>query len=63
MPLHSLPLFHRLSGKRVVVMCRRGNDSQAAAKLLMQAGAQNVWDLKGGLHEWARTCAADMPVL
>ena len=51
----------RSADSRVVVVCRKGNDSQVAADLLTRAGAANVYDLAGGLHAWARTC--DMPAL
>ena len=40
---------------QVVVVCRRGNDSQIATHKLLGAGMANVRDLEGGLHAWART--------
>lgn len=50
-------------GAAVVVMCRRGNDSQVAAAQLRQRGAHNVLDLVGGLHAWAESVDPNMPKL
>jgi sulfur-carrier protein adenylyltransferase/sulfurtransferase len=47
----------------VLVVCRRGNDSQVAASALIQAGLQNVCDLEGGLHSWALEIDSDMPIV
>jgi adenylyltransferase/sulfurtransferase len=45
----------------VLVLCRLGNDSQVAAKRLMDSGmaAGKVWDVKGGIREWARIAPQD----
>jgi adenylyltransferase/sulfurtransferase len=45
----------------VLVLCRLGNDSQVAAKRLMDSGmaAGKVWDVKGGIREWARIAPED----
>jgi adenylyltransferase/sulfurtransferase len=45
----------------VLVLCRLGNDSQIAAKRLMESGMAkgNVWDVKGGIREWARIAPED----
>jgi adenylyltransferase and sulfurtransferase len=37
---------------RVVVMCRRGNKSQEAVRLLQEHGVSPVVDVKGGLEAW-----------
>eukprot|EP00892_Ulva_mutabilis_P003198 jgi/Ulvmu1/1287/UM011_0011.1 len=50
-------------GARVVVMCRRGNDSLVAAESLRHAGVANVVDLVGGIHAWADAVDASMPKL
>lgn len=47
----------------VVVMCRRGNDSQLAAARMRAAGVKNVVDLVGGLHAWADSVDPNMPKL
>jgi rhodanese-related sulfurtransferase len=47
----------------VVVMCRRGNDSQVAAAQLRSCGIERVFDLVGGLHAWADAVDPNMPKL
>jgi adenylyltransferase and sulfurtransferase len=37
---------------RVVIMCRRGNKSQEAVRLLQEHGVSSVVDVKGGLEAW-----------
>ena len=49
-------------GGQIVVVCRRGNDSQIAAQALLDGGLDRVRDLRGGLHAWAAV-NGDMPVL
>lgn len=54
----------RLQGARAVyVMCRLGNDSQVVARMLKTAGVAEgrVWDVKGGIREWARTAPEGFP--
>lgn len=54
----------RLHGARAVyVMCRLGNDSQVVARMLKAAGVAEgrVWDVKGGIREWARTAPEGFP--
>lgn len=51
------------AAQQVVVVCRKGNDSQMAASMLIKAGVENVRDLQGGLHAWARVCDDAMPLL
>lgn len=43
-----------LQGRDVVVVCKLGNDSQLAAKILkeMNGGRLNIKDVKGGLRAW-----------
>ncbi|KAA8895900.1 hypothetical protein FN846DRAFT_784355 [Sphaerosporella brunnea] len=44
----------------VVVLCRLGNDSQVAAKRLLESGVHGrVWDVRGGIREWARIAPED----
>ena len=54
------------SGAReVILLCRRGNDSQVAASELREALAKEgvrVRDVAGGLHAWARDVDKDFPV-
>ncbi|KAI8618672.1 hypothetical protein BC830DRAFT_1165973 [Chytriomyces sp. MP71] len=45
----------------VYVLCRLGNDSQLAVKLLQASGVDRVWDVEGGLHEWAETVDSGFP--
>ena len=50
-------------GAKVVVMCRKGNDSQVAAERLRQLGVDNVVDVVGGIHAWADAIDSSMPKL
>ncbi|CAG9790528.1 unnamed protein product [Diatraea saccharalis] len=56
----------RMCTHRVVFICRRGNDSQIAAKKVLDAIEDShrgkVADLTGGLHAWARNVDKDFPV-
>ena len=48
----------------VVVVCRRGNDSQIAVECLQDklSGADvKVVDIQGGLHAWTRQVDPDFP--
>lgn len=47
----------------VYVLCRLGNDSQVVARMLKEAGVAGgrVWDVKGGIREWARTAPGGFP--
>ena len=40
--------------KEVVVVCRRGNDSQLAVAKLRKLGIRQVVDVAGGLEAWHR---------
>ena len=47
----------------VVVVCRRGNDSQTAVQLLQEIDANlNIRDIRGGLHAWATDIDPQFPV-
>lgn len=47
----------------VVVVCRRGNDSQLAVQLLHEMDSNlNIRDIRGGLHAWARDVDSLFPV-
>ena len=41
-------------GKRAVIYCASGNRTQHAAKMLLQAGHDEVIHLQGGIAAWAR---------
>ncbi|KAG0331461.1 Peptidyl-prolyl cis-trans isomerase cyp6 [Podila humilis] len=70
-PLKDLPkdmdkiktLLGRDSSKSIYVVCRRGNDSQPAARLLQEAGITSgeIKDLVGGLDRWADTVDPNFP--
>ncbi|KAJ3413200.1 Molybdenum cofactor synthesis protein 3 [Chytridiales sp. JEL 0842] len=45
----------------VYVVCRLGNDSQLAVRLLKAAGLTKVWDLEGGLLKWAEEVDEKFP--
>ncbi|XP_050676432.1 adenylyltransferase and sulfurtransferase MOCS3 [Leptidea sinapis] len=59
-------LMENISGaSRVTFICRRGNDSQVAAKLAMEKIEKNrekIQDVEGGLHAWAKYIDRDFPV-
>jgi len=46
----------------LVVLCRRGNDSQRAVKLLHEKGFASAKDIIGGLQAWGRDVNPDFPV-
>lgn len=52
--LHELP-----TDRPLVVMCRSGNRSQVAARLLRNAGRRDVQNLTGGIIAWSK---ANLPV-
>ncbi|XP_068627238.1 adenylyltransferase and sulfurtransferase MOCS3 [Battus philenor] len=53
-------------GCQLTFVCRRGNDSQLAAKLVLDLISEDsrglVKDLVGGLHAWAETVDKNFPV-
>ncbi|RLM54224.1 hypothetical protein C2845_PM10G03900 [Panicum miliaceum] len=52
------------SGKEpaLVVLCRRGNDSQRAVQLLRENGFASAKDIIGGLQAWGQDVDPDFPV-
>jgi adenylyltransferase/sulfurtransferase len=49
----------------VYVVCRRGNDSQRAVKILQSKFSDlsvTFQDIQGGLHGWAKEVEKDFPV-
>jgi adenylyltransferase/sulfurtransferase len=51
------------SGRRVVVMCRRGNHSQLAVQRLREAGVLHAVDVVGGYEAWAQQVDTGLPLL
>ncbi|KAI9331441.1 hypothetical protein DFJ73DRAFT_857242 [Zopfochytrium polystomum] len=47
--------------KPVYVLCRLGNDSQLAVRLLKSSGLTRVWDIEGGLHAWSDLVDPNFP--
>ena len=47
---------------KVYVMCRRGNASRTATKLLLDAGLENVYNVRGGITEYVNDIDSDMPM-
>ncbi len=51
--------------REIIVVCRRGNDSQLAVQALQKSFAGRniqIRDIVGGLHSWARTVDPTFPV-
>lgn len=46
----------------IIVMCRSGNSSSKAYELLQESGFKNIFNLKGGINEWARNIDTTLPV-
>jgi len=65
-PLDQLPdRITELEDKKdqeIIIMCRSGNRSAKAQKLLLDNGFSNVKNLKGGINQWAREIDPSMPV-
>jgi rhodanese-related sulfurtransferase len=56
-------MLEKHSGRDVIVICRRGNDSQlAVAHLRRQYPQLAVRDVVGGLHAWTRHIDPDFPI-
>ncbi len=49
--------------KDVVVMCRSGNTSKDAAKILINSGFENVFSLEGGMKKWVKEIDPSLPVI
>ncbi|NPA07229.1 MAG: molybdopterin-synthase adenylyltransferase MoeB [Chloroflexi bacterium] len=45
----------------IVLVCRTGNRSAQAARVLREAGFQHVWNLRGGINAWAREVDPSQP--
>ena len=56
LPMHLIPLKMQDLPKDgdVVLYCRSGARSYHACAFLMQQGVQNVFNLRGGIIDWAR---------
>lgn len=46
----------------IIVMCRSGNSSSKACELLQSNGYEYVYNLKGGINEWAQKIDPSLPV-
>ena len=46
----------------IYTICRRGNDSQLAARILLDQGYKNVCHIEGGLEQWAAEIDHDFPI-
>jgi len=62
-PLAELPVrLHEIDRARdIVVYCRSGVRSAAAAAYLKSAGFERVWNLRGGIRAWADEVDSTMP--
>lgn len=47
----------------VVVMCRSGNTSKDAAKVLIDSGFEHVFSLEGGMKKWVKEIDPSLPVI
>lgn len=47
----------------VVVMCRSGNTSKDAAKILINSGFETVFSLEGGMKKWVKEIDPSLPVI
>jgi len=55
--------LHEISREsEIIAMCRSGNSSSDACKLLTAEGFANVASLKGGINEWASNIDPTLPV-
>lgn len=46
----------------IVLYCRTGNRSAAAARHMLAHGFERVWNLKGGITAWAETVEPNLPI-
>lgn len=44
------------------VVCRLGNDSQIAVRMMQKAGIDKTKDIRGGLLSWSKSIDADFPI-
>jgi rhodanese-related sulfurtransferase len=47
--------------EEIIVMCRSGNRSGIAAKMLLENGYKKALNLKGGINEWAKKIDPTLP--
>lgn len=47
--------------EETIVMCRSGNRSGTACELLEKHGFSNVYNLQGGINEWAKKIDPSLP--
>lgn len=55
-------LKRTLKASEVIVVCRRGNDSQLAVRHFAEKWQVKAKDLIGGLHAWTRTIDENFPI-
>ncbi|MCF7530502.1 rhodanese-like domain-containing protein [Neisseria lisongii] len=63
-PMNLIPLRHNElpdDGLPIVVYCHHGIRSLHTAMYLADAGFDNLYNLQGGIDEWAKQIAPDMP--
>lgn len=60
-PVPDLQPDNSCTGSYVLVVCRRGNDSQVAVDMLKQSGISWVRDVIGGLNAWSELVDPEMP--
>lgn len=56
---NQLGQLEKHKSRTIVVNCRSGNQSQAACKILRDAGFEKVFNLRGGMMGWQ---SANLPV-
>lgn len=63
-PLDQLPerLGEIDTDREIVVMCRTGGRSAKACEFLSKNGAENIFNLKGGVNAWAKEIDTSLPV-
>jgi adenylyltransferase/sulfurtransferase len=69
---HHIP-YHELENRlseleahknsEVIVMCRSGNTSQDACKILIDSGFEQVISLEGGMKRWVKEVDPSLPVV
>ena len=62
-PMMDIPnRLHTLDKKKkIIIQCKSGARSARVCEFLMQAGIQNVKNLKGGILEWIRLIDPSQP--
>ncbi|WVZ82319.1 hypothetical protein U9M48_029592 [Paspalum notatum var. saurae] len=62
LPTLEISLKKEGAAPALVVLCRRGNDSQRAVRLLREKGFASAKDIIGGLQAWGQDVDPDFPV-